>query len=246
MRTEYDILCKFLVVGESGSGKSSLLARYSDNAFEETYMSTIGVDFRLKQFEMDGKIVRLQIWDTAGQERFRSITTSFYRGADASILAFDLTDRATFVNLDRWIEEVHKFAPQMPMVLVGTKSDVQHKRMVSFEDAKKYAEANHMPYIETSSKKNHNVTAAFETLTRLTIETKSKKSTEFKTSNLDLATKSKTPRPSVGCMSCFSPFSLISSVATMVVSCASWVPESLRLKEAAKSTLDRIELLPVS
>lgn len=82
MSREYDYLFKLVIVGNSGVGKSSILLRFSDDQFNESYLTTIGVDFRFKTLKIDGKTIKLQIWDTAGQERFRTITNAYYKGAD--------------------------------------------------------------------------------------------------------------------------------------------------------------------
>jgi Ras-related protein Rab-1A len=91
MNTEYDYLFKIVIIGNSAVGKSSLLMRFTDDSFSETHLATIGVDFRFRTLEIDGKIAKLQIWDTAGQERFRTITSAYYKGADAVIMVYDIT-----------------------------------------------------------------------------------------------------------------------------------------------------------
>uniref|UniRef100_A0A673CLC0 small monomeric GTPase n=1 Tax=Sphaeramia orbicularis TaxID=375764 RepID=A0A673CLC0_9TELE len=81
----YDLLFKLLLIGDSGVGKTCVLFRFSDDAFNTTFISTIGIDFKIKTVELQGKKIKLQIWDTAGQERFHTITTSYYRGAMAAV-----------------------------------------------------------------------------------------------------------------------------------------------------------------
>jgi len=129
-----DYLFKLLLVGESGVGKSCLLLRYADNVYNENYISTIGVDFKIRTIEIDGKRVKLQIWDTAGQERFRNIVSSYYRSADAVIFAYDMTDHHTFSKVTSWIAEVEKFSKKDAVkILVGTKSDMTWARVVLYE-----------------------------------------------------------------------------------------------------------------
>ena len=97
----YDYLFKLLLIGDSGVGKSSLLLRFSDDTYETNFNSTIGVDFKIKTVDLDDKVVKLQIWDTAGQERFRTITSSYYRGAHGIIVVYDVTELDTFNAVER-------------------------------------------------------------------------------------------------------------------------------------------------
>merc|ERR1711896_105627 len=107
---EYDFLFKLLLIGDSGVGKSCLLLRFADDTYQESYISTIGVDFKIRTIQLDGKTIKLQIWDTAGQERFRTITSSYYRGAHGIIVVYDTTDAESFRSVERWIKEIEKFA----------------------------------------------------------------------------------------------------------------------------------------
>lgn len=107
---DYDYLFKLVLIGDSGVGKSCLLLRFADDAFTESYITTIGVDFRFRTIEIDNKVVKLQIWDTAGQERFRTITSAYYRGADGIVMVYDSTDRESFAHIDDWLQEVNRYA----------------------------------------------------------------------------------------------------------------------------------------
>ncbi|AQK94281.1 Ras-related protein RABE1c [Zea mays] len=95
-RADYDYLIKLLLIGDSGVGKSCLLLRFSDGSFTTSFITTIGIDFKIRTIELDGKRIKLQIWDTAGQERFRTITTAYYRGAMGILLVYDVTDESSF------------------------------------------------------------------------------------------------------------------------------------------------------
>mmetsp|Transcript_49208 Transcript_49208/g.71860 ORF Transcript_49208/g.71860 Transcript_49208/m.71860 type:complete len:109 (+) Transcript_49208:102-428(+) len=108
MNPEYDYLFKLLLIGDSGVGKSCLLLRFADDTYTESYISTIGVDFKIRTITQDSKTVKLQIWDTAGQERFRTITSSYYRGAHGIIVVYDVTDMESFNNVKQWLHEIDR------------------------------------------------------------------------------------------------------------------------------------------
>jgi len=157
---------KLLLVGDSGVGKSSLLHRYYENEHLPRFISTLGIDFRIKTVEMDGKKIKLQIWDTAGQERFRSITTIYYRGAQGIIVCYDVTDEKSFHNVRSWFDAIDMHAVEgVNKLLVGCKVDLE-KRKVSIEAAQALAKDLGCKYIETSSKDDTNVQQAFEVLMR--------------------------------------------------------------------------------
>merc|ERR1711912_135464 len=101
---------KLLLIGDSGVGKSCLLLRFAEEQFTESYISTIGVDFKIRTIELEGKTIKLQIWDTAGQERFRTISSTYYRGAHGIIVVYDVTNAESFNNAPRWISEIEKYA----------------------------------------------------------------------------------------------------------------------------------------
>lgn len=118
-------------------GKSCLLLRFSDDTYTDSFISTIGVDFKIRTVELDGKTVKLQIWDTAGQERFRTITSSYYRGAHGIIVVYDVTDKESFENVKSWMAEIERYASDgVSKLLVGNKSDMTEQRAVSFHAAK--------------------------------------------------------------------------------------------------------------
>ena len=160
--SEYELLYKFLIIGDSGVGKSCVLVRFADDTFSSSFISTIGVDFKIKTLEIGGKTVKLQIWDTAGQERFRTITSSYYRGSHGVILVYDITDRRTFDHLNDWLYEIKRYASDnVNILLVGDKSDMEEKRQVSYEEGKKFARKNNFTFLETSAKNATNVHQAF-------------------------------------------------------------------------------------
>ena len=163
---EYDYLFKLLLIGNSSVGKSSLLVRFVDDIWEENFVPTIGVDFKLKTLEIDGKKVKLQIWDTAGQERFKNITASYYRGGNGVLVVYDITDRDSFNNLNSWLIEIEKNANKNVFkLLIGNKNDLESERKVSYNEGKEFADSNGMQFIETSAKTSDKVYDAFKLLT---------------------------------------------------------------------------------
>ncbi|KAL9190361.1 hypothetical protein ACHAXT_007572 [Thalassiosira profunda] len=209
MNPEYDYLFKLLLIGDSGVGKSSLLLRFADDTYTESYISTIGVDFvsltltftdisgegegessategvlaiyrgrgrgallgqgqstmKIRTIELDGKTIKLQIWDTAGQERFRTITSSYYRGAHGIIVVYDVTDNESFNNVKQWLHEIDRYACEnVNKLLVGNKCDLEGKRVVSTEQGKEFADGLGIEFLETSAKTSTNVEQAFLTM----------------------------------------------------------------------------------
>ncbi|EFA75091.1 Rab GTPase [Heterostelium album PN500] len=162
---EYDMLLKILVIGDSGVGKSCMLLRFADNRFTDSYISTIGVDFCIRTIELDGKRIKLQIWDTAGQERFKTITTSYYRGAHGLIIVYDITSMESFNSIKRWLIDVDRFAsPSVLKLIVGNKCDLNSKRAVDFKVAKKFSDDLNIPILETSAKDSTGIDDAFTQL----------------------------------------------------------------------------------
>eukprot|EP01115_Flamella_aegyptia_P000962 TRINITY_DN114_c0_g1_i4.p1 TRINITY_DN114_c0_g1~~TRINITY_DN114_c0_g1_i4.p1 ORF type:complete len:203 (+),score=86.15 TRINITY_DN114_c0_g1_i4:82-690(+) len=165
MNPEYDYLFKLLLIGDSGVGKSCLLLRFADDTYTESYISTIGVDFKIRTIELQGKTIKLQIWDTAGQERFRTITSSYYRGAHGIIVVYDITDQVSFNNVKQWLQEIDRYACEnVNKLLVGNKCDLTNKRVVETSAAKEFADGLGIPFLETSAKNATNVEQAFLTM----------------------------------------------------------------------------------
>ena len=163
MDSDYDYLFKLLLIGTTGVGKSSLLLRFTDDTYTDTYITTIGVDFKIRTMSMDdGKTVKLQIWDTAGQERFKTITSSYYRGANGIIIVYDVTDQDSFMDIKMWLKEVEKYSTaNVCKVLIGNKSDLTNKRVIDFKTGKEFADQLKIPFLETSAKDSTNVEQAF-------------------------------------------------------------------------------------
>ena len=164
---DYEYIFKVLLLGNSNVGKSSLFLRFVDEIWNDTFVPTIGVDFKIKTFDIDEKKIKMQIWDTAGQERFKNIIASYYRGAHGILLIYDVTDKDSFKNLSNWIIEIEKNANKNVLkLLIGNKTDLEDKRVITYNQGKECADGYGLKYIETSAKKNLNVNEAFETLGR--------------------------------------------------------------------------------
>ena len=167
MNNDYDYIFKIILVGDSGVGKSSMLTRFVDEAYCNVFMSTIGVDFKIKTLNIDNKICKIQVWDTAGQEKYKSITNVYYRGAQACIIVYDVTDRMSFQNVYNWIQDLETHAADdIYMLLVGNKSDLSSQRAVTELEGYQFANNMNILFTETSANNNININVAFETVAR--------------------------------------------------------------------------------
>jgi len=169
---DYDHLFKLLIIGDSGVGKSSLLVRFADNTFSGNYITTIGVDFKIRTIEINGERVKLQIWDTAGQERFRTITSTYYRGTHGVIVVYDVCSGDSFANVKRWLHEINQNCDDVARVLVGNKCDDPDRRVVLRDDAGRFASQMGIQLFETSAKENINVEEMFRAITDLVLSSK--------------------------------------------------------------------------
>ncbi|KAH9509645.1 Ras- protein Rab-8A [Bulinus truncatus] len=167
MAKTYDYLFKLLLIGDSAVGKTCILFRFSEDAFNSTFISTIGIDFKIRTIELDGKKIKLQIWDTAGQERFRTITTAYYRGAMGIMLVYDITNEKSFDNIRTWIRNIEEHASKdVEKMMLGNKCDLQDRRQVSKDRGEQLAIEHGIKFMETSAKSSINVEEAFFTLAR--------------------------------------------------------------------------------
>ena len=158
----YEKLFKILLLGDSSVGKSSLFLSFMDKSWNETFVPTIGVDFKIKTINVNNMNIKFQVWDTAGQERFRTIISSYYKGAHGILLVYDITLKESFESLNDWLNEIKKnTSKNIVKVLIGNKIDLNDKRVISFDEAKEFADNNSMKYIETSAKTSTNVDQAF-------------------------------------------------------------------------------------
>lgn len=170
--SEYDYLIKLLLVGDSGVGKSNILLQYVDGDFTQNFMSTIGVDFKIKTLVTNDKVVKIQIWDTAGQERFRTITSSYYRGSHYILLVYDVSDRKSFNNVKQWKHEIDRYCPEGVLItLVGNKSDLPN-RSVSYAEGMEMADNYGIPFVEVSAKTNYGIDGLFNSVTKQFLDTR--------------------------------------------------------------------------
>lgn len=160
----YDYVFKIVVIGDAGVGKSSFISRFVDNTFDNNYMSTIGIDFKIKTIELDNKIIKLLLWDTAGQERFKTITHSYYRGAHGIIIVYSVTSRESFNNINNWLEQINIYANEdVVIALVANKSDLNG--IIDFDEGYTFAKDRNIIFYETSVKDNINIEDLFISLT---------------------------------------------------------------------------------
>lgn len=161
----YNFVFKVVLIGESGVGKSNLLSRFTKNEFNHDSRTTIGVEFSTRTVELSGFTIKAQIWDTAGLERYRAITSAYYRGAVGALLVYDITKHLTYESVERWLKELHEHAvPNVVVMLVGNKIDLESERSVPTEEAKDFAEKNGLLFLETSALESTNVEAAFNSV----------------------------------------------------------------------------------
>ncbi|KAI6208037.1 Ras-related gtp-binding protein [Aphelenchoides besseyi] len=160
-----DHIFKILLIGDSGVGKSALMWRYSDRVFNEPYIATAGVEFKVRTIEIEGKIIKIRIYDTADQVRFRTITSNYYRGAYGIIAVYDVTNQDSFNNVKQWLQEIDvNDVGSVNKLLVGNKSDRSAERAVNYNTAKSFADELSISFFETSARVPLNVEQAFITM----------------------------------------------------------------------------------
>jgi Ras-related protein Rab-1A len=158
MSKKYDFTIKLLMIGDSNVGKTCILTKYVTNKYTDDFITTIGIDFHIKRIAVNDKIVKLQLWDTAGQERFRSVTIGYFRGAQGAFIVYDVTNRESFNNIKKWIEDINKNCfKDIVIFLVGNKIDEIHNRQVSTEEGKELGKKYNINYFECSAKNGKNI-----------------------------------------------------------------------------------------
>ena len=173
---DYDYIFKLVLIGDTCVGKSCILVRFSDDIFDDNYVTTIGVDFRFKTMIINNKIAKIQIWDTAGQERYRSITTAYYRGAAAILICCDSTNKESFYNLNNWIDEIAKYTDKdVDKLILMNKCDLTEERQIDASEISKFEKENDIKVMEVSAKTGQGVDKAFEYIIGKLIDKNEKK-----------------------------------------------------------------------
>ncbi|KAM9469231.1 ras-related protein Rab-3A-like [Clarias gariepinus] len=161
----FDYMFKILIIGNSSVGKTSFLFRYADDSFTPAFVSTVGIDFKVKTIYRNDKRIKLQIWDTAGQERYRTITTAYYRGAMGFILMYDITNEESFSAVQDWSTQIKTYSWENAQVLlVGNKCDLEEERVVTVDRGRELSQQLGLGFLEASAKVNVNVKQTFECL----------------------------------------------------------------------------------
>ena len=164
-QNEYTMLFKIVIIGDTYVGKTNILSRYISNEFDPNSNSTIGVELTTKTYNFDNNDVKVQIWDTAGQEKYRSIKSSYYKGAQVCLLVYDITKKKSFDNIDKWYSELKSNSDEkIYTMLLGNKSDLEENREVSIEEAEKKAKNFNIAFMETSAYNGNNINKAFNEL----------------------------------------------------------------------------------
>ena len=167
----FDELYKIFLLGDSGVGKSTIALQYQEERFYDNFSSTVGVDFFIKQVDMDGKKIKLQLWDSAGHERFRSLYSAYYRGGQGILLVYDTTNRESFVNLKKWLELIKSSNLQdIPRILVGNKSDLTTLKEIQFNEGREFADSIRATFFECTAKDFFSVNEVFDSLTKQIIQ----------------------------------------------------------------------------
>jgi len=174
-RPRKKVLLKIIILGDSNVGKTAMLHKYVHGAFIQEHKATIGADFLTKEISIDDKLVTLQVWDTAGQERFQSLGTAFYRGADACVLMYDITNDQSFKQIETWYSSfLEQASPEdtenFPFLLCGNKCDLKNARVIQTQDGERLAKQYKMIFYETSALDGTNVETAIRKIASVASE----------------------------------------------------------------------------
>ena len=163
MKEEYKF--KIVIVGDSGVGKTNLVKRFIQNTFSSNTLATVGVEFFSNTYYINDKLIKIEMWDTAGQERYKSITSAYYKGAMGALLVYDVTNQATFNNIERWYNEIRDFSSKdIQIIMIGNKTDLKDNIVITTEMSQNKAADLEIPVVETSALNASNVKVAFHLL----------------------------------------------------------------------------------
>ena len=163
--SSYELLYKVIIIGDTAVGKSNILSRYVKDEFSSNSKSTVGVELGIKFLKIKNTKTKIQIWDTAGQERYRAITSSYFKGSNGCFIVYDITNEASFNNIENWYEQIQKeTSSDLPILLVGNKCDLEDERKVPIEKGKEKAKNLNCAFFETSALKKINIDKIFEEL----------------------------------------------------------------------------------
>ena len=163
MKEDYKF--KIVIVGDSGVGKTNLVKRFIQNTFSSNTLATVGVEFFSNTYYINDKLIKIEMWDTAGQERYKSITSAYYKGAMGALLVYDVTNQATFNNIERWYNEIRDFSSKdIQIIMIGNKTDLKDNIVITTEMSQNKAADLEIPVVETSALNASNVKVAFHLL----------------------------------------------------------------------------------
>ena len=170
--TNHDLSFKLIVIGDAGVGKSCLTMKATKNYFDNYYSPTVGFEFFTFNIKLKGKNIRLQIWDTCGQEVYRSLISNFYRNASLAMMVYSIDSKESFIHINQWLKEIRvQSNPDVKIILIGNKNDLDDKRQVPKEEAQKFIDENQLLYFEkTSAKTGLNSKKVFEESARILYE----------------------------------------------------------------------------
>ena len=185
--TKYDLTFKIIVIGDPGVGKSCLTGRAVKDKFDMQYAPTIGFEFLTYSVKIEGLIVKLQIWDTCGQEMYRSLISNFYRNASLAMMVYSINSRESFAHINTWLKEVRlQSHPDVKIILIGNKNDLEDERAVTYEEAKKYKDENQIFYFEeTSAKTGMNAKKVFTEAAKILFQQHNKYKNRARNINLN-------------------------------------------------------------
>ena len=179
---------KLILVGEGAVGKSSIIQQYIEKRFNEAYLITVGSDKSIKDLNINGKNIRLEIWDTAGQDKYRGVNKIFMKNTKIALLVYDITDKKSFEQLNNWINHVNEANKNENIIfgIAANKSDLFETQVVSTEEGKKFAQEHNCLFFETSAKDYGSIEKAFYKLAEVYLEKIDNKKTDINNNNNDI------------------------------------------------------------